>query len=91
MPTLPPQGGKEKALQVRIGIHTGLVVIGDIGVGNHSEHLALGETPNIAAHIQGLAKPNTVLVSAATQRLIEGQFESQSLQHPTVVRHLQLS
>jgi predicted ATPase/class 3 adenylate cyclase len=69
-----PRGGE---LQVRIGIHSGLVVIGDIGGSGRVEHLALGETPNIAARIQGLAEPNTVIVSAATQRLIEGQFESQ--------------
>jgi class 3 adenylate cyclase len=54
------------------------VVIGDIGTGGRSEQLALGETPNIAARIQGLAEPNTVIISAKTQRLIEGQFESQS-------------
>jgi len=77
-PTLPPQGGKEKTLQVRIGIHTGLVVIGDIGASGRTEQLALGETPNIAARIEGRAEPNTLLVSAATHRLIEGQFECQS-------------
>ncbi|MGE0825007.1 MAG: adenylate/guanylate cyclase domain-containing protein [Candidatus Binatia bacterium] len=65
------------ALQVRIGVHTGLVVIGEIGGGEKKELLALGETPNIAARLQGLAEPNTVLISAATQRLIEGYFESQ--------------
>jgi class 3 adenylate cyclase/predicted ATPase/ribosomal protein L40E len=64
-------------LQVRIGIHTGLVVIGDIGSREKHELLALGETPNIAARLQGLAEPNTVIISAATQRLIEGQFDSQ--------------
>jgi class 3 adenylate cyclase/predicted ATPase len=64
-------------LSVRIGIHTGLVVVGEIGAGGRTEQLALGETPNIAARLQGLAEPNTVLVSAATQRLIEGQFEGQ--------------
>src|SRR5262249_7826420 len=66
-----------KELQVRIGIHTGLVVIGEIGSSEKRELLALGETPNIAARIQGLAEPNTVMISAATQRLIDGQFESQ--------------
>jgi predicted ATPase/class 3 adenylate cyclase len=65
------------ALPVRIGIHTGLVVIGDIGAGSRTEQLALGETPNLAARLQGLAEPNTVLISAATQRLITEQFESQ--------------
>jgi hypothetical protein len=64
-------------LQVRIGIHTGLVVIGDIGTSGRTEQLALGETPNIAARIQGLAEPNTVLISAATQRLVDNEFECQ--------------
>jgi class 3 adenylate cyclase/predicted ATPase len=64
-------------LQIRIGIHTGLVVVGEIGSTEKRELLALGETPNVAARLQGLAEPNTVIVSAATQRLVEGQFESQ--------------
>jgi class 3 adenylate cyclase/predicted ATPase len=68
---------KKRTLQVRIGIHTGLVVIGDIGASDRTEQLALGETPNIAARIQGLAEPNTVLISTATQRLVDGQFECQ--------------
>jgi class 3 adenylate cyclase len=67
----------QHALPVRIGIHTGLVVVGEIGAGSRTEQLALGETPNVAARIQGLAEPNTVIISAATQRLIDGQFESQ--------------
>src|SRR5262249_53071849 len=70
---------KAQPLQVRIGIHTGLVVVGDIGAGSRREQLALGETPNLAARLQGLAEPNTVIISAAAQRLIEGQFESQPL------------
>jgi len=57
----------------------GLVVLGDIGAGARTERLALGETPNIAARIQSLAAPDTVMVSAATYRLIEGYFECQSL------------
>src|SRR5882672_7203865 len=51
-------------LQVRIGIHTGLVVIGEIGSSEKREMLALGETPNIAARIQGQADPHTVIISA---------------------------
>ncbi|MGE0822974.1 MAG: adenylate/guanylate cyclase domain-containing protein [Candidatus Binatia bacterium] len=66
-------------LQVRIGIHTGPVVISEIGAGEHTEKLALGETPNIAARLQGLAEPDTVVISAATQQLVEGLFESQDL------------
>ena len=61
-------------MQVRLGIHTGLVVVGEIGSGKR-EQLALGDTPNIAARLQGLAEPNTVVVSAATQRLIAGFFD----------------
>ncbi|MEW6296361.1 MAG: adenylate/guanylate cyclase domain-containing protein, partial [Thermodesulfobacteriota bacterium] len=62
-------------LQVRVGIHTGVVVVGEMGRGNKREQLALGDTPNIAARLQGLAEPNTVVVSAVTQRLIAGFFE----------------
>ena len=84
-------------LQVRIGIHTGLVVVGEIGSKEKRELLALGETPNIAARIQGLAEPNTVIISAATQRLVEGQFESQpfgshlvkGIDTPIAVYHIQ--
>jgi class 3 adenylate cyclase/tetratricopeptide (TPR) repeat protein len=62
-------------LQVRVGIHTGLVVIGDIGAGSSRDREAIvGETPNIAARLQGEAEPDTIVVSAATRRLIEGQF-----------------
>ncbi len=61
-------------LQVRIGIHTGLVVVGELGGGEYREQMALGETPNVAARLQGLAAPDTVMISAATQRLIAGLF-----------------
>jgi class 3 adenylate cyclase/predicted ATPase len=63
------------SLQVRIGIHTGPVVVGEIGAGKRTERLALGETPNIAARIQGTARPDEVVISAATYRLVEGLFE----------------
>ena len=78
--------GPERALardapeiRVRIGIHTGLVVVGEIGEGGKYELLALGETPNLAARLQGLAEPNTLVISAATQRLVTGLFESRDL------------
>ncbi len=64
-------------IQVRIGIHTGLVVIGEVGSSEKREILALGETPNIAARLQGLAEPDTVVISAATYRLVQGLFECQ--------------
>jgi class 3 adenylate cyclase len=66
-------------IQVRIGIHTGLVVVGEIGSGEKREILALGETPNLAARLQALAEPDTVVMSAATQRLIAGYFTYQAL------------
>src|SRR5215471_14392971 len=57
---------------VRLGIHTGLVVVGSMGGGDRQEQLALGEVPNIAARLQGLAAPDTVVLSAATYRLVQG-------------------
>jgi class 3 adenylate cyclase len=66
-------------LQVRIGIHTGLVVVGEIGGGGKHEHLAVGETPNLAARLQGITEPDTVVISATTQRLIRGYFECHDL------------
>jgi class 3 adenylate cyclase/predicted ATPase len=73
------QQAKGIQLAIRIGIHTGLVVIGEMGGGGRQEQLALGETPNIAARIQGLTAPNTLVVSRATYRLIQGYFEWQDL------------
>jgi len=64
---------------VRIGIHTGLVVVGEVGGGTHLEQLALGDTPNIAARLQGLAAPDTVVSTAATFRLVQGYFTYQDL------------
>jgi class 3 adenylate cyclase/predicted ATPase len=62
------------ALAVRIGIHTGPVVVGQMGGGGRHEHLALGETPNLAARLQGLAPANAVVISAVTARLVQGTF-----------------
>jgi class 3 adenylate cyclase/tetratricopeptide (TPR) repeat protein len=66
-------------LAVRLGIHTGLVVVGDMGGAGRQEHLALGEVPNVASRIQGLAKSNTIIISTDTYRLIQGYFECQDL------------
>jgi class 3 adenylate cyclase/predicted ATPase len=66
-------------LAVRVGIHTGPVVVGEVGGGGRQEQLALGETPNLAARLQGLAAPDTVVVSAATFRLVRGYFTAQEL------------
>jgi class 3 adenylate cyclase/predicted ATPase len=73
---------ERQALQVRIGIHTGVVVVGEIGAGGKREQLALGDTPNIAARVQGVAAPNTVVMSTATYRLVQGLFECQDLGSP---------
>ena len=66
-------------LQIRIGIHTGPVVVGEMGGGSRHEQLALGETPNIAARVQGLAEPDSVVIGAATQRLVAGLFNCRDL------------
>jgi class 3 adenylate cyclase/predicted ATPase len=73
--------GHERGIQlaVRLGIHTGLVVGGDVGGGARQEQLALGETPNLAARLQGIAAPNTVVISATTFQLLGGFFACQSL------------
>src|SRR4029453_16736533 len=72
---------QEKSIQLalRIGSHTGLVVVGAMGGQGRQEQLALGETPNIAARIQGLAQPNTVAISDATYRLVQGYFDCEAL------------
>jgi class 3 adenylate cyclase len=71
--------GQGVRLAVRVGIHTGLVVVGEVGGGSRQEQLALGETPNLAARLQGLAAPDTVVVSPATFRLVRGYFTAQEL------------
>jgi predicted ATPase/class 3 adenylate cyclase len=72
---------REKTVQlaIRIGIHTGLVVVGAIGGGGRHEHLALGETPNIAARLEGLATPNTVVISATVYHIVRGYFVCRNL------------
>jgi class 3 adenylate cyclase/predicted ATPase len=67
-------------LAVRIGITTGLVVVGDIGTGGRVEHKAVvGETPNIAARLQTVANPGTVVIGAPTMQLIDGLFDCEEL------------
>jgi len=66
-------------LAVRLGIHTGPVVVGVMGGGGRHEHLALGETPNIAARIQNLSPANAVVISAVTARLVHGTFALEDL------------
>jgi class 3 adenylate cyclase len=66
-------------LAIRLGVHTGLVVVGEMGGEGRQEQLALGETPNIASRIQGIAEPNAVVISEATYRLVQGFFECEAL------------
>jgi class 3 adenylate cyclase/predicted ATPase len=67
-------------LQVRIGIATGLVIVGEtIGEGASREQAAIGETPNLAARLQSIASPNTVVVAASTRRLLGGIFACEDL------------
>jgi predicted ATPase/class 3 adenylate cyclase len=69
-------------LAMRLGIHTGVVVVGEVGGGTRQEQLALGETPNLAARLQGLAAPNTLAISGATFQLLGGFFVCQPLGTP---------
>jgi class 3 adenylate cyclase len=69
-------------LAVCLGVHTGLVVVGEVGGSTRQAQLALGETPNLAARLQGMAAPNTLVVSAATLQLLQGFFACQSLGTP---------
>lgn len=65
---------------VRLGVHTGMVVAGEMGAGEVRETLAIvGETPNIAARLQEVAESNSLVISAATYRLLAGNFECSSL------------
>jgi predicted ATPase len=73
------QQDKGIQLAIRLGIHTGLVVVGEMGGSGRQEQLALGETPNIASRIEGLAAPNTIAVSEATYHLVQGYFQCQDL------------
>ena len=67
-------------LQTRVGIATGLVVVGDlIGSGEAQERGIVGETPNVAARLQGIAVPNTVVISESTRKLLGNLFDLQEL------------
>src|SRR5207344_985980 len=68
-----------RPIHVRVGVHTGPVVVTGIGSGERQELLALGEAPNIAARVQGHAMPDTLVMSEATARLVQGLFDCQSL------------
>ncbi|MBV8422440.1 MAG: AAA family ATPase [Hyphomicrobiales bacterium] len=68
------------SLQTRVGIATGLVVVGDlIGSGAAQEQAIVGETPNLAARLQGIAEPDTVVIAEGTRRLLGNLFELDDL------------
>jgi class 3 adenylate cyclase len=70
----------QEPLQARIGVATGLVVVGDlIGSGEAQERGVVGETPNLAARLQGIAAPDTVVIAEGTRRLLGNLFELQDL------------
>src|SRR5262245_32401505 len=85
--TLNPRLARDKGVQlaVRVGIHTGPVVVGAMGGDGRRENLATGETVNIAARLEGLASPNTVLISQATSRLVRDTFALEAL-GPTALK-----
>ena len=67
-------------LQTRVGIATGLVVVGDlVGSGEAQERGVVGETPNLAARLQNVAEPNKVVISESTRRLLGNLFDLQDL------------
>src|ERR1700729_2229099 len=67
-------------LQTRVGIATGLVVVGDlIGSGASQEQAIVGETPNLAARLQGVAVPNSVVIAESTRKLVGNLFELEDL------------
>ena len=68
-----------RSLQVRIGIHIGRVVVGALGGSARSENLAVGDTPNIAARVQGEASPGELVVSDALWRMLGGAFATESM------------
>lgn len=70
----------EVGIQARIGVHTGLVVVGAVAADGSARDLAIGETPNLATRIQGEAAPNSVCISAATRNLLGPQFKLRELE-----------
>jgi class 3 adenylate cyclase/tRNA A37 threonylcarbamoyladenosine biosynthesis protein TsaE len=73
-------GLKPAPLQTRVGIATGLVVVGDlIGTGAAQEQAIVGQTPNLAARLQGIAEPNAVVIAESTRKLLGNLFDLQDL------------
>src|SRR2546425_8920812 len=75
LPGLP----SDEALVVRMGLNTGLVVVGSIGDNLRMDHTAVGDTTNLAARLQQVAEPDTILVSETTRRLVQGYIRLEAL------------
>ena len=69
----------DKDFNLRIGVNTGLVVVGDVGSSAVTEYTAMGDAVNVAARMEQTAQPGTVQISADTQRLVEGAFDLEPL------------
>ncbi|HZQ06410.1 MAG TPA: adenylate/guanylate cyclase domain-containing protein [Anaerolineae bacterium] len=79
--------------QVRVGLHTGIVVVGDVGNAQFSEYLAVGDTVTLAQQIQSATVPGTVALSAATGQLVQGTFElneEREIELPSNTRSLRI-
>lgn len=74
----------EVTLDVRLGAHTGRVVVGPVGAGDRHDRLALGDTPNIAARIQAEAEPGTLTVSGITWKIVQDYFRGEYLGEKTL-------
>jgi class 3 adenylate cyclase/tetratricopeptide (TPR) repeat protein len=72
------RGGAER-VSVRVGVHTGLVVTADVGAAGKRDRLAIGSTPNVAARVQSLARPDSVVISESTYRLAGRFFDCTDL------------
>src|SRR5262245_48267151 len=81
------QAQRHVRLQMRIGLHTGLVVVGKIGDDLRMDYTAVGDTTNLAARLQHLAEPGTVVISEATYKLVAGYFETRDLGTHAVKGH----
>ena len=78
VPKLEPRAGER--LKVRIGVATGVVVVGDlVGQGSAQEQAVVGDTPNLAARLQALAEPGAIVIAESTRRLLGGAFELKPL------------
>ena len=78
------QARQRVGLSVRIGVHSGTVVISEVGARSWREERAVGQVPNVAARLQSFAKPDTLVISDATLRLVPGLFVVEDLGTPVL-------